>query len=126
MALYFNGLPPGAEADCYVGRIEALHELPGALRNPSLKVGQSEMRFPIELQPDEYVEYDFAGKCRHYSPNGKVLAEVTPIGELKVPSGSNTLQIGCATEGECTTRAEVTMSVRGEPLSDARRAPQAG
>jgi hypothetical protein len=124
--LYFNGLPPGAEADCQVGRIEALRELPGALRNPSLKVGQSEMRFPIELQPDEYVESDFAGRCRHYSPNGKVLAEVTPIGELKLPSGSNTLQMSCATEGECTTRAEVTVSVRGEPLSDARRAPPAG
>jgi hypothetical protein len=79
------------------------------------------VRFPAELQPDEYVELDFAGKCRHYSPNGKVLRDIIPVGMLKMPLGSSTLQLSCATEGECTTRAEVTLSVRGEPLSEVRR-----
>ncbi|NLX57029.1 MAG: hypothetical protein GXY58_18125 [Planctomycetaceae bacterium] len=123
--LYFNGLPAHAEAECLIGRIEALRELPGPLCQPSLRVHETTLAFPVDLLPDHYVELDFAGRCRHFDPNGKVLAELTPQGSLALLTGSNPIRLTCGTEGECTTRAEVTLSVRGAPLADARRAGDA-
>ncbi|MHB8972239.1 MAG: hypothetical protein ACYC4N_17505 [Pirellulaceae bacterium] len=119
--LYFNGLPARSETDCLVGRIEALQELPGPLRSPTILVENASMTFPATLQPDEYVELDFAGRCRHFDPNGKVLAELTPSGRISLQTGPNCLRLTCVAEGECTTRAEVTLSVRGAPLTEARR-----
>ena len=74
-----------------------------------------------DLQPDQYVELDFAGRCRHFDPNGKVLAELTPQGSITLQAGPNPVRLNSVAEGECTTRAEVTLSVRSAPLSGARR-----
>ncbi len=120
--LYFNGLPAGARAQCLIGRLEALRELPGALQSPGLEAGGQQLTFPVSLQPDEYVELDFAGRCRHFDPNGKVLATVSPSGELALEPGANTVRLVCAAADEHTTRAEVTLALRGEPLTGARRA----
>lgn len=120
--LYFNGLPAGVTAECLVGRLEALRELPGALQSPALEAAGDRLTFPVNLQPDEYVELDFAGRCRHFDPNGKVLATVTPAGTLTLQPGPNTVRLVCGTTGETTTRAEVTLALRGEPLAGARRA----
>lgn len=120
--LYFNGLPAGAKAECLVGRIEALQELPGALHSPGLQCGDQTLGFPVSLQPDEYLELDFAGRCRHFDANGKVLAALRPVGRFRLAPKTSTVRLTCATEGEHTTRAEVTLVFRGEPLAGARRA----
>ncbi len=119
--LYFNGIPAHAEAECLIGRIEALRELPGPLRSPTLRVADTSLVFPADLQPDEYVELDFAGRCRHFDPNGKVLAELTPSERISLQTGPNPMRLTCVAEGECTTRAEVTLAVRGAPLTGPRR-----
>jgi hypothetical protein len=124
--LYFNGLPAHSKTECLVGRMEALQELPGPLRSPTLQVRDSTVTFPANLQPDEYIDLDFAGRCRHFDPNGKVLAEVTPSGKVTVHAGPNSARLTCVAEGECTTRAEVTLGVRGAPLAGARRSGVTG
>jgi hypothetical protein len=124
--LYFNGIPARSETKCLIGRIEALQERPGPLRSPTLQVGDAVLAFPADLQPDQYVELDFAGRCRHFDPNGKVLAELIPRGEITLQTGANTLRLECVAEGECTTRADVTLSVRGAPLTGVRRSGVTG
>ncbi len=89
--LYFNGIPARSEANCLIGRIEALGELPGPLRSPTLHVGDAVLAFPVDLQPDQYVELDFAGRCRHFDPNGKVLAELIPSGRHHAANGSQSV-----------------------------------
>lgn len=126
IGLYFNGIPARSETECAFGRIEALRELPGPLRSPTLELENASIEFPADLQPDEYVELDFAGRCRHFDPNGKVLAELTPRGSITLQKGPNHWRLRCLTQGECTTRAEVTFGVRDAPLTGARREAFAG
>ena len=120
--LYLNGLPAGAQAECLIGRIEALHELPAAVKSPTLEAGGSKLVFPVSLQPEEYLELDFHGRCRQFDRSGKLIGNVTPQGQLKLTSGGNQVAFSCAADDDASTRADVTLAVRGEPLPQARRA----
>jgi hypothetical protein len=119
--LYLNGVPAGATAECLIGRLEALQELPGSVKSPALEVGESRLIFPVDLPPEEYLELDFAGRCRHFDPNGKVLGAVKPTGRLALGRGANVVRLVCGADSDSSTRAEVTLAVRGKPLADARR-----
>jgi hypothetical protein len=119
--LYYNGLPPGAQAACWIGRIEALEEQPLPLASPALEAGGRKLVLPLSLKPDEYLEADFAGRCRHFDPNGAVLGEVKPQGDLRLAPGDNQVRFSCVQAAATSPRAEVTLSLRGEPLADARR-----
>lgn len=119
--LYYNGLPGGAKAACWIGRIEALEERPWPLRAPSLRVAGTSLTLPVSLKPDEYLEMDWAGQCRHFDPNGGLLGQVAPQGAIRLTAGENRVAFSCASAAEASTRAEVTLSVRGEPLANARR-----
>jgi hypothetical protein len=119
--LYYNSLPAGAKATCWIGRIEALEERPLPLRSPTLEVNGKKLVFPLSLKPDEYLEMDWAGACRHFDPNGGLLAKIIPQGTVSLPSGDHRVRFSCTVGGEASPRAEVTLSVRGRPLLNARR-----
>ena len=119
--LYYNQVPAGGKVACWIGRIEALEERPLPLRSPSLQVAGKSLTLPISLKPDEYLELDWAGQCRHYDPNGDLLGQVVPQGAIRLGPGENRVVFSCASAAEGSTRAEVTLSVRGEPLANARR-----
>ncbi len=119
--LYYNGLPAGAQAACWIGRIEALEEQPLPLASPSLEAGGQKIAFPVSLKPDEYLEMDFSGRCRHFDPNGAVLGEVKPQGGLRLAPGDTPVRFSCTVGNATSPRAEVTLSLRGEPLANARR-----
>jgi hypothetical protein len=119
--LYYNGLPAGSRAACWIGRIEALEEQPLPLSSPALETGGQKIVFPVSLKPDEYLEMDFAGRCRHFDPNGAVLGDVKPQGGLSLQPGESQVRFSCAAGAGTSPRAEVTLSLRGEPLPNARR-----
>ena len=114
--LYYNGLPPGAKASCLIGRIEALREYPLLLKSPGLEVAGQKMVFPVSLKPDEYLELDWTGKCRHFEPNGGLLAELKPEGRLRLATGENRLRFAGDASDTASPRARVTLAVRGKPL----------
>jgi hypothetical protein len=119
--LYFNGLPPGAKAACWIGRIEALEERSLPLVSPALDLAGQKLVFPLALKPDEYVELDWSGRARHFDPNGALLGQVTPQGTLRLAPGENRVRFSCTLGEAASPRAEVTFSVRGQPLARARR-----
>ena len=119
--LYFNGLPARSRPIAWSAVLKRCGNCRDRCgRQPSWWKMRS-MTFPATLQPDEYVELDFAGRLRHFDPNGKVLAELTPSGRISLQTGPNCLRLNCVAEGECTTCAEVTLSVRARhsPKHDA-------
>jgi len=121
--LYYNDLPPGVEVACLIGRLEALREQAVPLVSPALEAADQKVVFPVSLQPDEYLEWDWSGRCRHFEPNGGVLGEVQPQGSLRLAPGDHRLRFTCA-GGEADShspRAEVTLAVKGEPLPNRRR-----
>ncbi len=117
--LYYNDLPAQSDTECLIGRIEALQEMRLPLVSPVLAVGAATLRFPLSLQPDEYVEMDRAGLCRHFDPNGAVLAEVRPEGALLLPGGSQHVSLSCATNEASSARAELIVSTCGPVLDNA-------
>ena len=119
--LYYNALPGESKTTCWIGRIEALHERPLPLVSPTLEANGQKLVFPVTLQPEEYVELDWAGGCRHFGPNGNVVGSVAPQGTLRLVPGENRVRFSSEASDANSARAEVTLSVRGEPLSNARR-----
>jgi hypothetical protein len=125
--LFYNDLPPATEVSCLIGRVVALRELPVSLKSPALEVGGRKLVFPVSLKPDEYLELDWAGKCRHFEANGGLIAEVKPEGSLRLAPGENRVRFSCETGESASDRAEVTLAVRGEVLQDERKLhPQGG
>jgi hypothetical protein len=118
--LYFNGLAPGAKVACQIGRIEALEECSLPLVSPTLETGSQKLAFPVSLKPDEYLEADWSGTVRHFDPNGTLLGNVTPHGSLRIATGDNRVKFSCTQSSESSPRAEVTISLRGQPLANAR------
>jgi hypothetical protein len=119
--LYFNGLPPGAKARCWIGRIEALEERPLPLVSPALATGGRKIVFPVSVKADEYLEMEPNGRCRHFDPNGGLVGEVKPQGVLRLTAGDNPMRFTCTTGEVVSPRAEVTLSLRGAPIPNARR-----
>lgn len=113
--IFYNDLPPG-ETACLIGRIEALREFDDPVKNPTLEVAGQKMAFPVSLKPDEYVELDWDGKCRHFEPNGGLVAELKPEGRLQLAQGENAVRF--ASEGGAGTspRVELTLALRGDAL----------
>lgn len=116
--LYYNDLPPGVEIACLIGRIEALQEQSLPLQSPALEAGGQKLVFPAALQPDEYLELDWAGGCRHFAPDGDLIAVVQPRGSLRLAPGNNPVGFSCESRETTTSRAEVTLAVKGEPLAN--------
>ena len=116
--VYYNSLPAGAQVSCLIGRVEALREYESPLTSPALEVAGKRMVFPVSLKPDEYVELDWTGRCRHFEPNGGVIGEVRPQGSAQLASGENTVRFSCESSDSTTSRAEVILSVKGEPLEN--------
>ncbi len=118
--LYFNGLPPGAKAACWIGRIEAIEERVLPLVSPALEAGGQQLVFPVSLRPDEYLELDWAGQSRHFDANGVLLGQVTPQGVLRLVPGENRVRFSGSLGDAASPWAEVTLAVRGQPLTNAR------
>ena len=118
LSLYYNDLPPGTEVACLIGRIEALQEQSLPLQSPALEVRGEKLVFPVSLQPDEYLEMDWTGRCRHFEPDGDLVAEMQPNGTLHLAPGQNPVRLTCEVGARTTPRAEVTLATKGEKLSD--------
>jgi hypothetical protein len=118
--LYFNGLPAGSRATCWIGRIEALEERPVPMVSPALDLGGQKIVFPVSLKPDDYLEMDWAGRARRFDADGAVLGQVAPQGALRLSPGVNRLRFSCNLGGSASPRAEVILAVRGQPLVNAR------
>jgi len=114
--VYYNALPAGADVSCLIGRVEALREHQQPLRSPALEVAGQRIVIPVSLKPDEYVELDWSGRCRHFDPNGGLIGEVRPEGRIQLAQGDNAVRFACESSDSATSRAEVILSVKGESL----------
>ncbi|OGV69535.1 MAG: hypothetical protein A3K19_13950 [Lentisphaerae bacterium RIFOXYB12_FULL_65_16] len=115
LRLYYNGLPPGTTT-CWIGRIEALAAQALPLQSPALEVQGQKVVFPVAIQPDEYIEVDWSGAARLFERDGGLIRHVSPEGGIQFRQGDNVVRLLCAGGTAASTRAEVTLATRGEPL----------
>ncbi|HQH71943.1 MAG TPA: hypothetical protein PK360_07685, partial [bacterium] len=108
--LWLNNIPAGQSVECQISPIKALPIVSRTLKNPTIRMGDMKISFPVELQSGEYLEMFSLTDCRHYGKDGNVIAEVHPAGEMPVlRNGDNALELQCEPDLDVNPRAKVTV-----------------
>jgi hypothetical protein len=118
VSLWYNHLPPGGQVACYLSPIKALPLVPGKLRHPRITVGGQTILFPVEMESGCYLEFRSRSDCKLYRPQGELLREVEPQGEVPLlEAGENRVEFHCEVASDTSSRAYVTVITQGEPLN---------
>lgn len=108
--IWCNNLPADKETTCYVSPIKCLPLVKAKLKNPSLSVNGRKITFPVEMESGSYLEFDSPTSCTLYGPEGKVIGEVRPEGEVPaLGSGPNEFLFGCEGPPDARPRVRVTV-----------------
>lgn len=117
LSLWYNNLGPGKKATCYLSPIRAVPLAPTRLLRPSITVGGATLTLPVEMESGQYLELLGPSDCKLYGPQGQLLRDVKPEGEVPVlASGPNDVVFHCGTPANLRARAYVTVITQGEPL----------
>ena len=119
LSFWYNNLPQGHEVACHLSPIKALPLVRAKLRNPKVTIGGRTVVFPVEMETGSYLEYRGAGDCRMYGPKGELTSDVTPQGGIPaLEPGDNAVTFECDATPGVSSRACVTVSSRGEPITE--------
>lgn len=117
LGLWYNNLPPGKKVTCYLSPVKALPLTPTRLIRPALTIGQKTIVFPVEMESGGYLEFNSAVDCKLYGPQGQLIREVKPEGDVPtLAAGENEVRFQCGTPPNVSARANVTVISQGEPL----------
>lgn len=117
VALWYNNLPPGKQAKCFLSPIKAVPAVTTKLINPVLSVGGQSIRFPVEMETGSYLELQGPNDCKLYGPKGQLLEEVKPEGAVPtLDGGANELRFTCGSPEGLRARARVTVTTMGKPI----------
>jgi hypothetical protein len=116
LALWFNDLPPGAEASCALSPIRALPLVSIRLSKPWIAMNGKKVVFPAEIESGSSLELSPSG-CVLYGPRGETLREVRPQGDIPaLRRGKNAVSFGCEGGPGARPRARVTVTALGDAL----------
>ena len=62
LGLWYTNLPPGKQVTCYLSPIKALPLVATKLINPSVRVGDVQLTFPVEIDSGYYLEFNGLGR----------------------------------------------------------------
>jgi hypothetical protein len=117
LGLWYNHLPPGQRAVCYLSPIQALPLVSTKLVNPAVSIAGQRVVFPVEIESGCYLECHSAEDCQLYGPQGQRLRSVVPEGEIPwLEAGANEVRFECGASAGASPRANVTVISFGEPL----------
>lgn len=117
MALWYNNLPPGKEAACYLAPVRAVPLATGKLVRPTVAVGGRTVAFPVELESGQYLEHFGLGDCKLYGPKGELVREVAAEGDAILEAGGSRLEFHCEAPAASRPRAQVTVIAHGERVT---------
>ncbi|HOJ60973.1 MAG TPA: hypothetical protein PK878_11865, partial [bacterium] len=108
--VWLNNIPAGQSVECQISPIQALPTVSMTIKNPTVRVGDTKITFPVELQSGEYIEMFSAADCKHYGKDGNVIANVKPVGNLPLLRNEmNTLEFQCEPDLDLNPRVKVTV-----------------
>ncbi len=117
--LYVNNVPPKETVTCYLSSIKALAIQKVKLEKPRLTIGGKTIVFPVSLESGCYLEFNALDGCKLYDPNGVLIQEVKPEGEVpSLAAGENQITFACDAPAGYNARAVVTTITIGSPLTD--------
>lgn len=114
LSLWYNNIPPKETVTCCLSPIRALPVMPHTLRDPALTVGGKTIRFPVEIETGQFLEFHAAGQCTLYGPKGEELRRVTPVGDVpRLAAGENQVEFACQAAAGVSPRAYITVITQG-------------
>jgi hypothetical protein len=120
VSLWLQNLPPGKEAKCRVGPVQAIPMLPAVVKNPTVSVNGVTLVLPAELPVGRWIEGSGPEDCVLYGSKGEQLRKVIPGGAWPVlRPGPNELRFTSERSGGPSPRARITVFSRGEPIASA-------
>ncbi|MBU4198636.1 MAG: hypothetical protein KJ919_01755 [Verrucomicrobia bacterium] len=115
--LWYHHLPAGREACCLFKPIKILPLVSAVLRCPTVRVGDAEIGFPVELESGQYLEFDGTGPANVYGRDGALIVRVEPQGPVPLlRAGRNEMGFTCEPSRPVTPRARVTVISLGNNL----------
>ena len=118
LGIWYNNLPPGKQATCYISPVKAIPLVSGKLINPTVTIGGRTITFPVEYGSGSYLELNGPTDCKLFGPKGEVLAEVKPQGPLPtLAAGANEVKFTSGSPEGLNARANVTIISQGKPLA---------
>jgi hypothetical protein len=116
--LWYNSIPAGGSAKCYLSPIKALPVVKANIPNPAVTINGSKVTFPCELPCGGWIEYNSPTDCKLYDAKGEFVSDVKPQGESpEVRQGTNEVSFACDTlAGGLNARACVTLIATGPDL----------
>jgi len=118
-SLWYNNLPANGTATCYLSPVKALPLVKAILINPSVKIDNTTIVFPTRIESGCYLEFYSTSDCKLYNPQGELICEVTPEGDVPLlKKGENDITFTSEAAGEVNPRLYVTIISQGELLEE--------
>lgn len=103
-------IPLGKPVTCYISPIKALPHVTTRLSNPAVKIGGTQIVFPVDLESGQYIDFRSMGDCKVYGPKGDLVCEIRPKGEIPVlQAGENQVEFTSGIDKPVNPRAVVTV-----------------
>ena len=117
LGLWQNNLPIGHRTTCFLSPIKALPLVPTRLIDPTLRIGDTTLRLPVEIESGSYLEFFSPTDCKLYGPRGELIRTVVPQGDtVWLETGDNEIEFHCQASPGVRARAVVNVITQGEPL----------
>lgn len=117
LGLWYNNLPPGDTATCYLSPIKALPLVSATLRHPRLTLNGQSIVFPVKIESGSYLEFYPPADCKLYGPQGQLLSVVDLQEEMpQIENGENQVELACPAQEGIQPRARVTLMGWGTSL----------
>lgn len=121
LQLWYNNLPKGKEVQTIIGPVKALPLVETTITNPSVKIGNKTIVFPVTMRPGMYLEFFSANDCKLYGAKGELISEVNISGEIPMlNAGDNAIEFNCERNEAVSPRVQVTVIGEGLPLKNVR------
>lgn len=119
ISLWCNNLPPGKSIKCLLSPVKALPLVKAKIKNPSLTIGGKTIVFPVEMESGSWLEFNSLSDCKLYAPNGELIREVEPRGDVPMLSpGGNKVEFDCEVSPSVTPRVKVTIIASGDLIGE--------
>ncbi len=109
LQMWMNEIPAGKTVSVQLKPMKALPLLQQKLVNPSITIGGQTMVFPVEMEPNEYLEVLADGSCKWFDAKGTLKKTVVPQGTLPTVAGGNNQISFNSSKQTANSRAYVTM-----------------
>jgi len=117
LQLWYNNLPAGKDVSCMIGPVKALPLTGITIKNPSVKIGDETIVFPVKMESGMFLEMNSLNDCKLYGSKGELISEVKINGKIPLlKPGDNEVTFSCEGTDGISSRVQVTVIGEGKPL----------